>query len=100
MIRLHRAVCGVLEAHAEATRQPPPEPPREVDLTPSQVEHAGQYQRDELNADAVHRDEDWSEDPDQDRTPRIGFTSTPSPATQTRESLESLHTDIKEDRRP
>ena len=73
MIRLYRAACACLEAHAEGLRNPQ-EPPREVDLAPSLVEATGQYQRDELNADAPHRDEDWSEDPEERRRPRIGFT--------------------------
>lgn len=72
MIRLYRAVCGLFEAHTEALRNPQ-EPYREVDLAPSQVEATGQHQRDELNADALHRDEDWSEDPEERRRPRLGF---------------------------
>lgn len=78
-MRLYDAICSWIEAHAtllQNASNEAQEPYREVDLAPSLVESTGQYQRDELHADAIHRDEDWSEDPEERRRPRIGFQPT------------------------
>lgn len=55
MIRLYRAVCGLIEAHADSLAQddPPPQP----DGADALVERSGQHEPDELSSH-YHRDED------------------------------------------
>ena len=76
-LRLYDAICAYLEARADYFRRPDPEPPEpQPEGATAQVEPTGQYEREELNQDAYHRNDDWSEDPDQAQHPQypMGFT--------------------------
>lgn len=72
MIRLYRAVCGLIEAHTDTLRQPPSEPYREVDVPGTLAESTGQIQREELDQDA-NREIEYYE------TGRVGFTAPTTP---------------------
>ncbi|WP_258933217.1 hypothetical protein [Nesterenkonia pannonica] len=75
-MRIYNALCSYLEARADYFRRPDPEPPEpQPEGAMAQVEHAGQYERGELDQDAPHRDQSeiFEDQAHRRRPPPIGF---------------------------
>jgi len=68
--RLYRAVCVLIEAHAEAINNPEEDPGPQPDGADAMVERSGQHEPDELNA---HYNRDQGDNYEDHR--RVGFTA-------------------------